>query len=171
MRYPDGGGLTAQRRANREAVRLPARGAGPSQYRRRIRRTDVADTCTPSLRTPPRCAHTPSVGSPGHPRHHLDHLVSQAGSSPAGDRIGPAAGHQLALSTQQRRRRDQKDRPRSRGNSRANIANTSRSCGVYRGQATCRRTTINWCRSTAISTSLHPVRDRHQPGREPDGRS
>ena len=43
------------------------------------------------------------------------------------------------------------------------------SCGAYRGRATCRRSTINRCRSTAISTSFASGPDRDQPGRVPAG--
>jgi hypothetical protein len=35
----------------------------------------------------------------------------------------------------------------------ANAASSIRSAGVYRGLATCRRSTASWCRSTAISTA------------------
>lgn len=45
--------------------------------------------------------------------------------------------------TEQRRRRNQKFDQRARGSSFANMANTIRSAGAYRGRATCRRTTIN----------------------------
>jgi hypothetical protein len=43
---------------------------------------------------------------------------------------------------------------RTRGNSLANTASTSRSAGVNPGRATCLRNTISWCRRTAISTSF-----------------
>jgi hypothetical protein len=43
---------------------------------------------------------------------------------------------------------------RSRGSSRASTASTIRSDGVNRGRVTCRRSTITWWRSTAISTSF-----------------
>ena len=42
------------------------------------------------------------------------------------------------------------------------MANTTRSCGVYRGRATCRPININWCRNTAIPTPQHPAPDVHK---------
>ena len=47
---------------------------------------------------------------------------------------------------------------RSRGSSQARIANSIRSAGAYQGRATCRRSTVNRWRNTAISTSFTSAR-------------
>jgi hypothetical protein len=59
---------------------------------------------------------------------------------------------------------------RSRLSSRASVASNARSAGEYRGRATWRRSTANWWRSTAISTSFSSGWARAGSGRAGVGR-
>ena len=102
--------------ARRNAAQLgpPRRGAGPSRWRRRIRRTDVADTRMPSLRHSPTIRISPQRGVLArHPHHQIHHLVSQAASGAPDRRIRPTPGHELAVPAQQRRERSEWDSLRS----------------------------------------------------------
>jgi hypothetical protein len=49
----------------------------------------------------------PTEVAPGQPQHKLDHLLIKTAPVGSGVREGPAAGDQLPVPTQQRRRRDQ----------------------------------------------------------------
>jgi len=98
-------------RKNCVQVGPPRRGAGPIRCRRRIRRTDDADTDTPRLRHSPTILTYPSGDSPA--------PAAAPGQPPARPSCGrrdrvwvrPATGHQLPMPAQQRRRRDQEYRP------------------------------------------------------------
>jgi len=159
------------RRIQGELVGLERRGAGPSPSRRRIVRTDVADTRTPSLRHFPDDAQIPPPGIlAGKAHDEVDHLDIRPG------RRRPLVGYIHLRRTNSRCQRNKvegvtrKIGQRSRSNSVANAASAVRSAGVYRGRATCRRNTSNWWRSTAISTSLASG-DRlkaNQPQEPPD---
>ncbi len=60
-------------------------------------------------------AHDPHISPPwvlpSQAQHQLDYLLVEAGSAATGGRVGPAAGDQLSMPAQQRRRGDQERRP------------------------------------------------------------
>jgi hypothetical protein len=66
------------------------RGAGPSRCRRRIRRTDVADTARRACSTPPRSSRSPPRILPRRPHHQVDDLAVQPLPTTPRGRIGPA---------------------------------------------------------------------------------
>jgi hypothetical protein len=63
-RWHGTGGMPACARRNAAQLGPPRRGAGSRRWRRRIRRTEVADTWTPSLRHSPTIRTYPTAGSP-----------------------------------------------------------------------------------------------------------
>ncbi len=130
---------------------MPWRAQDPAHRRRRHRDAQLADLADDPDVTPSRVL----PRQPDHELHH--HRIQPTRAAFTGVRICPAAGYQVPVPTQQRRRCHQERRPALPGSSFASHTSTSRSLGAYRGRLTCRCRTASWCRNTAISTSLESV--------------
>jgi hypothetical protein len=73
---------------------------------------EVADTAMPSLRHSPTIRRYPQRRFPGQPQHELHHILGQAATvTPSRPRVRPVLKDRVPMPAQQRRRRDQKDRP------------------------------------------------------------
>jgi hypothetical protein len=123
---------------------------------------DIAHTgprhCDPELAALPRYAEvTPARVLPCQAKYEGDDLVVQSvRCGPVMSWVGPGTSDELAVPAQQRRRVTRNTAQRSRLSSRARVASNALSAGEQRGPATWRRSTANWWRSTAISTSFSP---------------
>jgi len=147
---------TACPRRNSVQLGPSRRGAGPSRRVRKMERTEVAETVTPSLR------HSPTIRTYPQRGFSLASRTTSSTTSSGRQRRSrrPARGYVQRRRTSSRCQRSSVDGvtrkipQRSRGRTVARVARTSRSAAEWRGRATWRRSTINWWRNTAISTSF-----------------